>query len=1165
MKKLHDRGEYFGSPPLTKFCRTMKLTAVLLLGGFMTVSANGFSQDTRVTLSLNKVKFARFFKEIEKESGYRFAYSNDIIPGGNVVDISLKDTPVSEVLNKVLTPANLRYRFVEETGVIIISGLRAASAAIIVKGRVISKEGGTALPGVTVAVKGKSTGTLTNADGRYEISVASGDVLVFSYYGMKKQEVTVTGDTLDVQLEKDEKDLEEVVITAYGKVKKSSLTDAVASIDGAKLENRPMRSVADGLVGLTPGLNIRAASGAPESTPSLNIRGFTGFGSSGAPLVLVDGVERPIQDVNPNDVESVSVLKDGASTAVYGSRAPYGIVLITTKSGKSGKVAVNYSSNFKYATMAMMPKQLHSYEWAEYVNQLLTSNPDGTGTPVFTKQTIERMKAWSQGDFNNPVFAGLDMKYIRNGQYPDPTSSYGYNFYGSFADIDYFSEYFKSVIPSNEQNLSFSGGTDRVKYYVGLGYNKTDGGIRSFDNFNKRYNALSKVTFKAADWLDLDASLNYVRQEYQGANYRGQGINYFSLFSTVGREYFNVPIRNPDNPNYFTSVVSLGTSQGLGGIQQVTGNRLLFSGGFTARPVKGLEIAGSYNWRINNGQNETSQKIIYQYKPDGSVTIGERTANTSAMYKTYDVDTYKFYKLSAAYSHTFNKQHNLYAQVGFQAEDDLYKSLSGSGQGLYAQNTVTTISTTAGTFQAGDRAYAWSTLGYYGVLTYDFREKYMVKFAARRDASSRFAPESRWGFFPSMSAGWNAAKENFWPLQKWISQFTPRVSWSRSGDLASAGSSNYYTYQPTLAFGISSTNLLGGNFASFANPPGLVSNSLTWAKPTVLDFGLDVSALRNRLTLNYDWYQRTVRDLAGPPNPLPQTLGTSAPNINNSVIETRGWEVKLGWEDKAMLFGKPLTYSATFMMSDYIGYVVEYSANKTGARSGAWTKGEVFGRNFFYRGNGIIQGKSDLDGNVQTGTYNYPGYFMYKDLNGDGYINGGDGGGWYGMGDQEATGYSYPRKTYSIAPSFSWNNIQLSALFDGVGQWTVFNGADYVFGTNGSQWFSPFYKQSTDKGFWNTDRKDAFFPAVNQGRTSNDTYALNLSHLRIRNVTVGYNLPQQWLQKVKLQKVNVYVSGENMGFVYLKSYVKFDPELLAVGGNGYPPYRYYSFGVNVSL
>ncbi len=302
---------------------------------------------------------------------------------------------------------------------------------------------------------------------------------------------------------------------------------------------------------------------------------------------------------------------------------------------------------------------------------------------------------------------------------------------------------------------------------------------------------------------------------------------------------------------------------------------------------------------------------------------------------------------------------------------------------------------------------------------------------------------------------------------------------------------------------------------------------------------------------------------------MPDVLGTSAPSLNNSVSETRGWELSIGWKDKFKVARKDLTYDIRFNMSDYIGYVVAYAPNATGTTN-TWTPGEIFGRNFVYPSAGVAQNKADLNKGTLTGTYNYPGYIQYKDLNGDGYINSGNGGFWYSRGDITVNGYNYPRKSYSIIPSLSWNNLSVSAVLDGVLQWKIYNSTEWVWGTRASTdlayFYTPAFKESTRLGYWDPANTNAFFPALNTGRlTATDQYSLDLSNLRIRNITISYDLPKKWINKINIKRANFYLSGENLGFIYNNSFIKYDPELLNSGVNGYPPLRYYTFGCNISL
>jgi TonB-linked SusC/RagA family outer membrane protein len=1061
---------------------------------------------------------------------------------------------------------------------------------------VITDAKGEVIPNVSVVEKGTSNGKVTDEKGYFAFTVRGKEaVLVFSYAGYEAKEVRVTNRAVfNIQLLQATVAMDEVVVTAYGKVKKASLTDAVATIGGDKLENRPLRNISDGLIGLSPGVNIRMPNGAPETTPSINLRGFTGINSSASPLILIDGIERPIQDINPNDVESLSILKDGASTAVYGSRAPYGVILITTKSGKTGKMSVSYSSNVKIGKRVLFPTQPDSPEWARYINMAQRNGqPNGTGTDGVDAITIQRMEAWLKQDWQNPAFDELRAQfgdkaqsYIENGQFPTTNAGFkNWTREQSFATTKLYDAYLNKSAASHQQNLNLSGGTDKIQYFSSLGFNGTNGLFKSDLNHNNRYNFQTKLNYKATDWLDLRTDISYVLQENEGPNYRagsasdagtGTVANYGDIFGSM-MQYFATPLKVPSG-NAYSWILGAAGIMGEGGAITNSRNDVVLSGGATLRPFKYFELNGDYAYRVSASEFRKVDKIVYTELPDGTRIQNNRSANVSSISKSNGTQKYQFAKFNAQYKRTFGGNHNVLVQVGMQSEENSYQSLSGSRTDLFAQDVIEALNGAANNPQANDNLYEWATVGYYGVASYDFKQKYMVKFAGRRDASSRFAPDARWGTFPSVSGAWNIARESFWPVKNIISEFKPRVSWSTSGDLTSVGASNYYTYLPTLNFSVNRNTLLGGNFSNVATPPGLVSPTLTWAKPTVINVGVDVSAFKRRLNVVYEWYQRTIKDQIGPANPVSAVLGTGAPQLNNSVSETRGWELSVGWSDQFKLARKPFSYEIRFNMSDYIGYVKEYAANQSGVRDGVWTQGQVFGENYVYRAGGIAQNTKDLNGSTLTGDYNYPGYLMYNDVNGDGYINSGNGGFWYSMGDVVKDGYNYPRKSYSILPTISWNNFTVSAVLEGIMQWKVFTSSEWIWGSSNGNggtayFYTPAFKESSNLGYWNTNNTNSFFPAFNTSRTlASDRYSLNLANLRIRNVTIGYDLPQQWISKAKLKRANVYFSGENLGFIINKSYIKYDPELLRnLGGlfststNGYPPLRYFSFGVNVSL
>lgn len=1035
-----------------------------------------------------------------------------------------------------------------------------------VTGKIVAEDEPERLPGVSVILKGSTVGTVTDVQGNYSIEVPSGDaVLVFSYVGYVKQEVRVGSQSvINVSMVADVTALEEVVVVGYGTQKKSHLTAAVDQVDGQMLRNRPLRSAADGLQGLVAGLNVRAPSGAPEATPNLNIRGFTGFNSSEQPLILVDGIERDLYDINPNDIETISVLKDGAASAIYGSRAPYGIVLITTRMGRKGeKMRLNYSANLSYGRPYGLPEQQDNYLWAQQVNESFRNQPGGGGVPFFSELQVQRMEAFSRGDFSNSVFDGLDPEHVPYGNFAlSPTLWGGHT--ESFANTKWLEEALLDVVSSQQHNVSVSGGGEKTSYYIGLGYNE-GAGIFKGSNFKNRYSALIKVDTELKKWLSLNFSTNYVRTDEKGPNQQGTGRAYGTMFNAFARSFQIWALTNPNGSDGRFS--SMPYWNGKAGTEALRMNRLLLSGGFGIKPFEGFEVNGKYTWR-NTGSNFNRVTFqTFQELPNGTVATTQRTAGNTAIIRTYGMEDYHTIDLHASYSKTLNNRHNLHFLVGYQEEEFMINQLNGQATDFLSP-VVPTISTSAANFQTSDQIQDWATRGFFGRFSYNYAEKYFIEFNGRRDATSRFKKDHRWGFFPSVSGAWNVARENFWSGNDIVTLFKPRGSWSTSGN-ANVG---LYPFYPSIDIGVSNNIILDGVLVSTASMPGLVSDQLTWAIPTTLNVGLDLQAFKDKLEINYDWYQRTVKNQFGPPPSVPKTIGTAVPDANNAVSETRGWEVNVKWKDRAIdLLNKPLRYSVQFRMSDYVGYVVEYEDDGTGAVNGQWTPGQVFGQNFGYLSQGIMQNAGDLYANVPQGaTWYYPGDLAMKDINGDGEINSGTEGTWYSRGDLTKNGFSYPRKTYGVTLGLEWNNFDISLLLDGVGHWKKYAAHMYVWGNSGSHFFAPYYKEHSDLGYWSPETPNAFFPrdtynGKNRGR-ANDQYTLDLSHLRIRNLKLGYAVPKPLLEKIRMNRFYLYMSAENLGFIYYNSFIKYDPELIsASNGEGYPPLQYFSFGVNVEL
>ncbi|MDX9881443.1 MAG: TonB-dependent receptor [Prolixibacteraceae bacterium] len=1134
----------------------MKLSLLILLVSLLSAGASVYSQTSRLNLNYKNVSLKEVLGAIEDQSEFRFAFSSEYLDLDRKVSVRFDNESVTTILDNIFKETGIRYS-VKERMIILYKDETGGNEALqqkTVTGKVTDSSG-QPLPGVSVVVKGTTTGTITDFDGKYTLANVPGDAaLVFSFVGMRAQEINVTGKTnVNITMQEETIGVDEVVVVAYGVQKKAHLTAAIDQVDASMMENRPVKSVSEALQSVVPGLNVSVVSGAPQHDLKLNIRGYTGFGAEGSPLILVDGVERTLSDINPADVESVTVLKDAAASAIYGSRAPFGVILITTKSGKKDQpVQVNYSGDVAFGSPVWMPEMVDSWLHAERFNAFYRN---GLQAPQFKDDAIQRMKDYASGviDYNNIE--------LNNGLWG-----------GHFVtndNIDWFKQTTRNVIPSQRHNLNFSGGSGNTTYYMGLGYNESVGIFNGIGDNKDRYTALLKVNTDVKSWLSLNFSMNYVKTDEKGPSYNTEGRNYSTIFNWISRTWPSWPVYHPNGSPYVSSIYESLT--GKTGMEKVIRGDLNIAGGFRVTPLKGWDITGQYTTSFLNSRYEKTSFPLIGYNPNGTMYWSARATRQAQLERQMADRNFQTINLFSSYTKEY-KNHSFHILAGYQQESELYYNVRGHRLDLFTTE-IPSLTLGTGPIQLSDNIEQWATQGYFGRFSYNYEGKYMFEFNGRYDAHSKFPKNIRWAFFPSFSGAWNIAKESFWPTSL-VTSFKVRASHTSSGD---HGSGNYLYLAP-MGTGVGGSNdvILEGAKPIMVFTPALVSDQLTWAKPRTIDVGMDIEAFGKRLEMTYDWYQRTIFDQAGPAEPLPQTLGTTPPKKNNAVSETRGWEVSAKWRDKGFAInGSRFNYSVGLRLSDYIGYVVEYEDNITGTRS-SWTPGQIFGKNYFYESAGIAQNIADVEKNVPQGSdWYYPGDLMMKDLNGDGKIDGGEGNYWYSMGDQVNGGYNYPRYRYGITFEADWKGLDLSVLMEGVGHWKIYSGSDWLFGAN-NQWSGGWFREHEELGTWSPETPNAFYPrkifnttygalSKNNAR-ANDQYAVNLAHLKIRNVRLGYNLPKNLISKIDLKRVYVYTSIENLGYIFYKSWIKYDPEIIdSYNGQGYPTQRVISFGINLTL
>lgn len=1027
---------------------------------------------------------------------------------------------------------------------------------------------GNPLFGVSITVKGTTKGTSTNQNGEFRIQANKNDVLIFSYVGYTEQEIQVNeSTTIDVVLSPSAAELNEVVIVGYGQQKKINATGAVATIDNKILENRPMARISQGLQGAIANLNISTqyGGGAPNSTQSFNIRGYTGLGTSQGPLIVIDGVQGgDINALNPNDIESISVIKDAAAAAVYGSSAPYGVILITTKKGKSGKMQVTYNNTITLNTPIGMPKMMNSLEHALMYNE---TSHNGGGGDIFSPNTLERIKEYIAGTLTTETE-------------PDPTPGTDqWRGWGtSNANNDWYKIYYKKVQVEQQHNLSFSGGSEKTNYYVGLGYNDRPGMLTFGHDIYKRYNVRANISSKVIDWLQVGLRTYYSKESYD-APWSGGGRTGGNWMHQLGRKWPSIALFTPATANAPRSYSELSDVPLMteGGRHIESWDKPTITGEIVLTPVKGLSATINYTYDAGINQNSDHTKTVYTPQPSGTLVPIDFTYPNGFSRST----GFRYHQVLNAFAdYTIRiNEHHFKLLGGYVREvfDNMF--FSGGNNNLFTDN-VPAISTSFGKSPSvTDSRYQLASEGVFGRFNYNYREKYLLEVTGRYDGSSRFLPDSRWRFYPGVSAGWNMDKENFWEelgIRKTINAFKIRGSYGSLGDQSfgdPSNTGNWYPFYPTLgtATPTNSNWYFAGGREARTGAPGLVNPDITWVTTNTLDFGIDASALNYRLSLTFDWYKRNAKNYLGPARDYPAVLGTNPPQENAAAVETKGFDMTIGWKDH---IGN-VSYSLRGTLSNYKGFVTEYPNEQKLISN--WYSGEPMGAIYGYTTVGYFQSDEQVSkAPDQSKIYSSwgPGDIQYADLDNNNRIDWGANT-VENMGDLRIIGNSTPQFQFGLFGSVEWQNFDASFFLQGVGHRDFFpgSGINYFWGVpgSGSQWQSSLFTVHRDR--WTPSNPDGYFPKyyLNSGETSKNMqtqtkYLQNAAYIRFKNIQVGYTLPKDLLKQVGVTKLRVFVLVENLGVISpLKRHSNIDPETFFSDMKIYPLQRGYSAGVNITF
>ena len=1089
--------------------------------------------------------------------------------------------------------------------------ISAYAAPETITGRVVDANGDP-LIGANVAEVGTTNGTITDIDGAFVLSVEKNVTLLVSYMGYKDQEVRAHKDMV-VMLKEDTQVLDEVVAVGYGTQKKANLTGAVTTVDVSKtLESKTESDVAKALQGAVPGLTITNATGDLDADPTVVIRGIGTLSNSGTstPLYIVDGV--PMENLgylNSNDIESISVLKDASSTAIYGTRAAFGVVLVTTKSAKTAeKVSVTYNNNFAWSHATALPEYPDVMSQA---NALTDANKRaGLASELFgmyldSKQFVEGANRWKEW---------AATQGWKNGKSPYRKMEYGLDWdeYGFYADWDVAGIMFNNATPSQQHNLSVSGNSGKTNYYMSLGYNHQQGLMNFNPDKMDKFNATVNVSTKVNKWLEVGARFNLQHRIYTYPYVRGQGSYQYvwrwgSFFGPYG--YFE-----DANGNQFDGRNMIGfrkAAAGPDGIGDDTWRKRMNmrAGGFIKLNLaKGLTFNGDYTFTYRAGRYKGvgyDEDLVNTWSLFGA-DFKHGAINTSTFIETENTHYYNHVaNMFLNYNGSWDG-HNLNVMVGANLDKSEYEYLYYERHGMQDPNLPELALLSEDYSYSHSHSHSGSA-GIFGRINYDYKGIYLVELSGRYDGSSKFPTHTQWAFFPSGSLGYRISEEGYFQEAKqYVSNLKVRASYGVIGN-QEIGSNMFLETMSKTTNGVSWLGTGNSKYDYFGTPK-MVDPTLTWETIATANVGIDLGFFNNDLNVNFDWYQRTTTGMLAPGQELPKVLGASAAYENAGSLRTRGWELNIDWRHTFKDLDN-LSLHANFNLADYKATITNWDSNDlTNTKYTGKEYGEIWGfetDRYFTFDDFTTDGEGNLvyaDGvasqkALEKGSFIYgPGDIKFVDQNGDGKIDWGKGT-KDDHGDLVKIGNETPRFQYSFRLGADWKGFDIDLFFQGVGKRDVWSPSAFVMPlTRGADaiyaWQTDYVTEAEYAA--KTIRQDAAYPRMYPGNAGQgvpganvtaigcnnfypqDKYLINLAYLRLKNLTVGYTLPQKWTRKATIEKVRIYASFNNLAdLVNHTAQYGFDPEVSTGRGTGgfgngtygrvEPLMRSYSFGLQVTL
>ena len=1066
---------------------------------------------------------------------------------------------------------------------LVLSAGSMLAQNITVTGKVVDKNNEPII-GAYVVVVGTTAGTSTNVEGAYSINVPANGTLQFTCIGYKTQEVAVAGRrVVDIILAEDAEFLNETVVVGYGTQRRANLTGAVSTVDVTKtLESKSTTSVGKALQGAVPGLTVLNVNGDINAEPEIVIRGIGTLSNSGTstPLYVVDGV--PIDNLsylNPQDIATISVLKDAASTSIYGTRAAFGVVLITTKSAQTtDRVQVSYTDNFGWSQATDLPNYPTVIEQVTAMTE--ANNRAGDASELFgmyldSDHFIDMATRWQQ-------------KHGKKAPYRKMVFGDDYDELGYYADWDIVNIYFNKAAPSMNHTLSVQGTSGKTNYYMSAGYSQD----QSLANFNpdkvRRFNTTVNVSTQATDWLLIGARVNYSDKTYSYPYTRG--ANTYQYLWRWGSFFGPYGWYEAEDGTQYEARTLIGAR--MTGAPSFTKTSNLRLGGFLKIDiVKGLTFNADYTF---------TNKVV-RYKGPGfpSYVLNTWSVNpvvTNIMSTTWMETSRDFY-----YNHVANayfnykldiaQNHHLNLMAGANLDNSEYEYL------YYERHDLMDINMPELALADSDYSYShthshWGSLGFFGRVNYDYAGKYLAEFNIRRDGSSKVPPKDQWATFMSGSIGYRISEEAFWaPIKSIINNAKIRASYGEIGN-QEVGSNMYLETMSKTTNGVNWMGSGNSKYDYFGTPK-MVSESLTWEKIATTNIGLDLGFMNGDLNVTFDWFQRSTIGMLAPGKALPSVLGASSAYENAGSLRTRGWELNIDWHHS---FG-PVNVYANANLSDYKTKVTEWDSNNLiNSNYTGKEYGEIWGfQTDRYFTSAADVAASPSQSKLESGKFKYgPGDIKFVDQNGDGVIDWGKGTP-EDHGDLIKIGNSTPRYQYSFRLGGNWNGFDLDLYFQGVGKRDMWTQSSFVMpfmrGVDGIYTNQMSYVTAQQVATENIDQ-NAKYPALFGGGAGQGTisssivsggrynfypqtkYMVNMAYLRLKNVTIGYTLPHKLTNKIKIDKVRVYVAGSNLlDIINNNKGTGIDPEINTgvgsyangVWGRTEPIYRTYSCGLQITF